>query len=89
MVKWSASGLFEVWGGMVVEGDMCTPTYVRMQRLDVFQTSEAIQDATESGYEHFEYLEVRPPKAYAQRMAKLESIKRMRMIQEDRDNAPF
>jgi len=88
MNKASNSGLFEVWGGVVIEGDCVTPTQVRYMLLGVYPTSEAMEVAAQSSkFEYFEYLEVRAPKAYINRHAKLEAIKRARRIAAD--TTPF
>lgn len=72
MAKYSQSGLFEVWGGQVIEGDMVTPTCLRFMRLGIYDTSEAIEAATASNeFWGWEYLEVRAPKAYTDRHAEI------------------
>jgi hypothetical protein len=83
MANASKSGLFEVWGGFLIEGDCVTPTRIHTFLVETFPTSEAIEVATQSKVFHgLDYVEIRFPKNYLDRMAKLNKIKRDRRNRE-------
>lgn len=91
--KYSKSGLFEVWCGFLIEGDCVTPTRIHMFCEATFDTSEAIEAATESNrFDGVDFVEVRPPKAYLERHAKLAAIKLARQLaleDANHDSVPF
>jgi hypothetical protein len=86
--KTSCSGLFEVWAGIIIESDGWSPSRIHMYEVCCFDTSEAVEQAALHGlFESADFYEVRFPKDYLARMAKLERIKQARRDAED--PAPF
>ena len=83
MAEASKSGLFEVWGSFLIEGDCCTPTRIHKFLVETFPTSEAIEVATQGkAFDGLDYVEIRFPKNYLDRMAKLNKRKQDRRNRE-------
>lgn len=93
MAKPSKSGLFEVWGGFLIEGDCVTPSRIHMFLVETFPTSEALAAASDCDpkvdrFSGLDFCEVRPPAAYQARHNKLAAIKQARRDAESTE-VPF
>lgn len=90
MEKASRSGLFELWGGWVVESDGWSPSTIKMFLIGVYPTSEAFQAACESPRcAGLEYSEGRLPAAYIARHQEVRRRKEARRLAAWVDEAPF
>lgn len=86
----SASGLFELWVGMTVEGDAVTPTRVQWMRTGIYNTSEDLSKACDEGkIDYFEWSHMKAPAAYVRRHEELRRRKHSRHMAELIDSAPF
>jgi hypothetical protein len=88
MLKESKSGLFEMWLGVLIEGDCYTPSKIHYWLEEIFPTSEALAKAEcspkysgcEMGYNRY-------PKDFVKRHEILQARKKARRIIQD--DTPF
>ena len=73
--KASQSGLFEIIGEVLIEGDCVTPNRSHMFRMATLPTSEAAKKYIELHGEHTYIAEVRGPANYVARYKKWLAIK--------------